>query len=338
MGFQRTQPAFHVAGRSGFLSKGDTVTKNICCLTLMLLSAIQACAPAQETGVTATVAPGIVGLRVNGQPFAAYNFGPGLAKPYMEPVRAPGGHVVSALAPFDHKHHKGIYVGVEKVNGYNFWGGKYQQQDAVTPEPAAERIENVSVEVHPGENGSQQLHIHNIWQGEEGKTVVHEKTIITAFPNRLLVYDISLVAGDEPVGFEDTKEGFFAIRLAPTMIEKNGGVITNAEGDVGEKDCWGKTTAWVDYSGLVDGRPVGVALFDHPDNFRKSRYHVRGYGLFSISPFGEKSYSQGKSEAPKITLQPGEKVQVKYGLFPHAGDAEKGGVADAYAKFVEWTK
>lgn len=313
------------------------MTKSTWTLAAMLLGTMLNCAPAQTPDVTATEAPGLIGLRVADQPFATYNFGPGLVKPYMHPLRAPGGHVVSALAPFDHKHHKGIYVGVEKVNGINFWGGKYQQQDAVAPGPASERIENVSIEVQPGPNGTQRLLIHNAWQGEEGKVVLHEKTIVTAYPNRLLVYDISLIAGDAPVNFEDTKEGFFAIRLAPTMIEKQGGQIVNAEGDVGEANCWGKTSAWVDYTGMVDGRPVGVALFDHPGNFRKSRYHVRGYGLFSISPFGEKAYSKGQSEAPPISLQPGEKLQVTYGLFPHQGDAEKGQVADAYAKFVEWT-
>ncbi len=319
--------------------------KSVSCLTVLLaglctgvFAAEEAKKEAVDPGVTTTVAPGFVGIRVGGQPFAVYNYGPGLAKPFLDYVRAPGGHMVSTVAPFDHKHHKGVYVGVEKVNGINFWGGKYQQQDAVEPGPAAERIENVSVEVQPGENGTQKLLIHNVWQGEGGKVVLHENTEITAYPNRLLVYNITLTAGEETVNFEDTKEGFFAIRLAPTMIEKNGGVITNSEGETGEANCWGKASKWVDYSGLVDGRMVGVTLFDSPENFRKSRYHVRGYGLFSVSPFGEKSYSKGQSDAPPISLQPGEKLNVTYGLYTHAGDADKGGVAAAYDQFVEWTK
>ncbi|OYW12048.1 MAG: hypothetical protein B7Z55_18645, partial [Planctomycetales bacterium 12-60-4] len=237
-----------------------------------------------------------------------------------------------------HKHHKGVWVGVEHVNGNNFWGAKYQQQDAVEAAPFKERIENVSVEVKEGPNGTQQLQIHNVWQGDDAKPVVHEQTVITAYPNRLLVYDITLTPAEGPAEFEDTKEGFLAIRVAPTMTEKNGGIITNAEGEVGETNCWGKTSAWVDYSGLVDGKPVGVALFDHPGNFRPSRYHVRGYGLFAISPFGEKVYSKGASEAAPIHLQPGEKFHVKYGLLAHTGNVESGKVAEVYAQFVEWTK
>jgi len=306
--------------------------------TVLCASFWAACVTAQEAAVTTTVAPGIVGVRVADQPFLVYNFSHGLAKPYVEPLRAPGGHVVTALAPFDHKHHKGIWVGVEHVNGNNFWGSKYQQQDAVPVAPFKERIENVSVDVKAGANGAQELHILNAWQGDDGKPVAHESTVITAYPNRLLVYDITLTPVECPVSFEDTKEGFLAIRVAPTMNEKAGGVITNAAGEVGENNCWGKPSPWVDYSGVVDGKPVGVALFDHPGNFRPSRYHVRGYGLFAISPFGEKVYSKGTSEAAPIKLQPGEKVHVKYGLFVHTGNVETGKVAESYAKFVEWTK
>jgi len=297
-----------------------------------------ATASAEGSAVTAVEVPGQLGVRVEGQPFAVFNVSPGLVKPYVFPLRAPGGHVVNALAPFDHKHHKGIWVGVEHVNGINFWGGKYQQQDAVDTSPAAERILNKSIAAKPNDNGSLTVKMVNDWQGENGKPVLVETTDVTIYPNRLMVYDIRLTAGDEPVQFQDTKEGFLAIRVAPTMTGKLGGVIVNAEGDKGEENCWGKTSPWVDYSGPVDGKTAGVALFDHPQNKYPSRYHVRAYGLFAISPFGEKTYSKGQSAEIPIKLQPGESFQVKYGLFPHLGDAEAGKVAAAHAQFVEWTK
>lgn len=304
---------------------------------VILVSSIDRCA-AEGPAVTAVEVPGQLGVRVGGEPFAVFNVGPGLAKPYVFPLRAPGGHVVNAVAPFDHKHHKGIWVGVEHVNGVNFWGGKYQQQDAVDATPNAERIANKSIAATANANGSLTVKMVNDWQGEAGKPVLVETTDVTIFQNRLMVYDIRLTAAAEPVQFQDTKEGFLAIRVAPTMNAKTGGVIVNASGDVGEENCWGKPSPWVDYSGPVDGKVAGVALFDHPQNVRPSRYHVRAYGLFSISPFGEKVYSKGQSPEVPLTLKPGESFQVKYGLFAHTGDAKAGKVAEAHAQFVEWTK
>lgn len=312
---------------------------------LMAVIVLASVTNAAAQSVTAVEVPGQLGVRVDGQPFAVFNTSPGLVKPYVFPLRAPGGHVVNALAPFDHKHHKGIWVGVEHVNGINFWGGKYQQQDAVDTAPAAERILNKSISSAPGSNGSLVVKMVNDWQGDDGKPVIIETTDVTIFPNRLMVYDIRLTAGAEPVQFQDTKEGFLAIRVAPTMHADTAGVIVNAAGEQGEENCWGKTSPWVDYSGPVrDSREekkriiAGVALFDHPQNKYPSRYHVRAYGLFAISPFGEKTYSKGQSAEIPLKLQPGESFQVKYGVFPHLGDAQAGKVAEAHAQFVEWTK
>lgn len=311
------------------------------CRLFFVVSCWMACglaASAADSALSYSSTPEQIGVRIDGQPFAMFNLGTGLAKPYVFPLRAPGGHVVNTVAPFDHKHHKGVWIGVEKVNGVNFWGGKYQQQDAVHAVPASERIESQAAMVNRGDNDSLVVTLVNNWQGGSGKTVLKEETNVTIYPNRLMVYDIALKSVDVPVKFEDTKEGFLAIRVAPTMNGSVGGVIANAAGDVGEENCWGKTSPWVDYSGPVDGKTVGVALFDHPKNLRPSRYHVRGYGLFAISPFGEKVYSKGQSGEIPTSLAPGETFRVKYGLFVHAGDAVAGKVAEAYDQFVAWTK
>jgi hypothetical protein len=293
--------------------------------------------------ISATVSPGLIGLRVNDQPFAVFNHGSGLAKPCWFPLRAPGNLNVMSLAPFDHKHHKGVWIGVEHVNGNNFWGAKYQQQDAVEPAPAKERIANVSAITKTEilhDEPVQVTTIVNDWLGDGGHPVIQETTEVTAFPNRLMIFRIQLTPspGAGAVEFLDTKEGFLAVRVVHSMNGNAGGTIVNAAGDSGEEQCWGKTSPWVDYSGPVEGKVAGVTLMDHPSNFRPSRYHVRGYGLFAISPFGEHVYSKGASPAAPITLQPDQSLKLTYGLYVHAGDAAGGQVPETYEYFLKMTE
>lgn len=266
-------------------------------------------------------------IGIGGEEFAVYRFAGDQPKPYFWPVRGPEGTVITRPLenPVDHPHHKGVWLSIDEVNELKFWAEKA-------------KIKNVSVKPLEKEGNPARFEVVNHWQGEDGKPVVIEKTIVSVYPNRLIAVDITFTAGEKQVTFADTKEGLFGIRVVDSMREKEGGTVVSADGKQGTKEAWGQTSAWVDYYGKVDGKTVGVALFDHPFNFRKSRYHVRDYGLFSINPFGDKSYTRGEFPEDPLVLEPGESVRLRYGLYVHAGDTGEGHVKEAYQGYLESTK
>lgn len=269
-----------------------------------------------------------VTITVDGEAFSVFNFGEELPKPFMSPVRGPGGTVLTReiftdRTKGDHPHHKGIWVAVDQINKIEFWGEKG-------------KIVNREVKLDVAEGDAAQMTVVNDWQGEDGKAVVTETTIIKIGSNRLFSYDITFrAAGTEPVEFGDTKEGLFGFRMVDSMRENEGGKVVNAEGDEGTKLCWGQASAWIDYTGTVEGKTFGVALFDHPLNFRASRYHVRNYGLFSINPFGEKSYTGGKRPAQFEYLLPGATMRLRYGLLIHSGDTKSANVEGVYQSYLK---
>lgn len=293
-------------------------------LSIFTAAIVASVASAGETSVKLTKHKESVDVSIGGEPFTTFHFSPDQPKPYFSPVQAPGGLVVTRPLenPEEHPHHKGVWIAVDEVNDIRYWA-------------EAEKIKNFSVETQAAEGGSAKLKIINHWLSKDEKPVLEETTVVTIHPNRLMEFDVTLATSDREVKFEDTKEGLFGIRLTNSMREKEGGRVVNSEGAKGTAETWGLPAEWIDYHGEVDGKTVGVTIMDHPQNFRPSRYHVRNYGLFSISPFGEKAYTRGKEEAKPVVLDVGEKLRLRYALYVHKGDEKEGDAAGVYKQWVK---
>jgi hypothetical protein len=293
---------------------------------LAALALIAATAPAfaDSKSVELKKKDNAVEVTIDGKEFTVFHFDKSQQKPFLSPVRAADGALISRGLdnPEDHPHHKGIWCSIDEVNGIKFWAEKG-------------KIENQSVELTSSSGSPAKIKIVNHWLGDDNQPLIVETTEIGIFPNRLIAYDIRFAAAEKPVTFDDTKEGMFGIRVANTLRGKEGGQIVNAEGLHGEKECWGQESKWVDYFGKVDGKLYGVTLIDHPQNFRKSRFHVRDYGLFTLSPFGQHAYTNGKLPPDPLVLDPGKSVRLRYGLYVHEGDSEQGRVPETYEFYLK---
>lgn len=297
------------------------------CCCLVMLAGTWPTVWAEDLVTLEQQADGIV-VKIRGEEFTVFHHGPLLPKPYFWPVRGPGGAILTR--PIDpnekeHPHHRGIWLAVDEVNDIKFWAERGQ-------------IATRNVKSTSGNPGT--IHLTNEWLGIDGAPTLIERTMISIHPNRLITYDFTLSPPTgKAVKFDDTKEGFFGIRIAQSMREKEGGVVVNSDGKKTTQECWGQPAQWVDYTGTVDAMEYGVALMDHPSNFRPSRYHVRDYGLFSMSPFGEGAYQndQGKSK-PVVLDEATSSLRIRYGLYVHRGNAVEGNVPNAFDQFLEATK
>ena len=110
------------------------------------------------------------------------------------------------------------------------------------------------------------------------------------------------------------------------------------ENSRGEKDgnAWGKRAEWVDYYGPVEGETVGIAIFDHPKNFRHPTYwHVRTYGLFGANPFGIHDFVKDeKADAGNHTVPSGETITFRYRVLIHKGTTSEAKIAEAWKEYT----
>jgi Family of unknown function (DUF6807) len=146
---------------------------------------------------------------------------------------------------------------------------------------------------------------------------------------RTIDFDVTLTARQKVV-FGDTKEGTFAIRLAPGLTH-----MEDSQGRTGEKQIWGQRADWVDYTGVVGREPLGVAIFDHPANPRHPTWwHARGYGLFAANIFGLHDFEHDPRKNGSLALGVGETIRFRYRVLIHPVEGGKENIAQRYQSYA----
>jgi hypothetical protein len=80
---------------------------------------------------------------------------------------------------------------------------------------------------------------------------------------------------------------------------------------------------------------VGIAILDHPTNFRHPTYwHVRNYGLMTANPFGLSYFLGDKQMDGSHTLAAGEELVFRYRVLFHTDTTGEANVADKYNDYI----
>ncbi len=283
-------------------------------------------------------------IEIDGKPFATFYYGPDTTKPYLHPLRAASGKILTRRYPMeivegesrDHPHHRGLWYAHGDVNGIDFWSSDPTRQGEKFGRIVLERV----LETKSGkEQGSILARFR--WQDSKGQDLLIETRRMTFYSHpqlRIIDVDITLEAVQK-CRFGDTKEGTFAIRVAEPINERRGGTLVNAHGAKGEKAVWGKRAPWADYYGQIDGETYGIAIFDHPDNPKHPPFwHARAYGLFAVNIFGERDFYADPSRDGSVVLEPGQQLRFRYRVVIHPGDPETAKIAELYEQYARGRK
>lgn len=318
---------------------------------LLLACLIPACAATSEVrladAIQITQSTNRLRIEIRGQLLTEYHFGPDVPRPYFYPVIGPGGAGMTRNWPLketpgeehDHLHHRGLWYAHGAVNGQDFW----------TEKPGAGRI------VHRGFNEIKSsgnvgiIRSTNDWVAADGKIVCSDERVFRVFAaseqERRFDFEITFHASHSDLTLGDTKEAALSIRVAETMrvakpivkgqppARGDGHIITSV--GARDQDAWGKRAAWCDYSGPVNGKTLGIAIFDHPANPKHPTWWmVRDYGLHAANPFGQHDFEKtSDAHAGDIHIAAGKELKFRYRFYLHEGDAQQGNVA---ARFTEY--
>jgi hypothetical protein len=316
---------------------------------LVLLSCLAACsltclAAEKGSGVKITEEADKLRIEINGELFTEYHF-KGDPHVYFYPVIGPGGAHMTRDYPMkrdsegeehDHPHHRSLWYSHGQVNGVDFWAEDGR---------AGKILHDSFVEVKSGAKEGI-VRSKNNWVAPDGTVVCTDERLFRVYATpaneRLVDYDITIKASDKPLVLGDTKEGTMALRLNETMRLKPNkhnsgkpkGTIVLSTG-VRDDATWGKRAPWCDYSGPVEGKTLGVTIFDHPKNPRHPTWwHVRDYGLFAANPFGQHDFEKKPAGTGDLTIEPNKSVTFRYRIYVHEGNHEQGKVEERFQQYA----
>jgi len=310
---------------------------------------------------------GLLEVRIDGELFTRFHYEAKEPKPFLWPVIGPTGDPVTRAYPMkeieterrDHRHHRSIWCAWGEVNSDRIEGTTNYWHESKDPANQDRQIVRRIVRTVNGPIfGLIEAHID--WVAHNGQREFSEKRTYMFFrgDDRKRVIDVSnaFAFEDADVTFADTKEaGLLSVRVATSMDEvglnrrePGQGHMVNSHGSRGEADCWGERADWCDYVGPVNGRTVGIAVFDDPGNWgHPPRWHIRGYGLFSVNNIAERSFLKPPGDATPEqraaferthdaakTFKKGESAEFNYRILIHSGDTEEARVADAYKRYT----
>ncbi len=254
-----------------------------------------------------------------------FNYGPDLDVPYFHPLATLDGRVLTADRPADHVWHHGLWFSWKFIDGVNYW-----EIDRATGRPAG-RTSWRNVDIATGDGGSARISLDLAYRpaGEDESAAVlrEQRTIEVAAPDAegvvtidwvgtfAAVHDIVLdrtPLPGEPGGQIWGGYSGLSVRLAAGLADRRPVTSDGPVAEMPDDRYRGRHTA-MDYYGLVDGEPAGVAIIGHPANPRSPTpwYVVRSEAMSFFTP-AVLCYGP-------MSLRAGESFILRYRILVHPG-------------------
>ena len=248
-------------------------------------------------------------------------------KPCVDQLFTPAGVQILRNSPPDHQHHHALMFALT-VDKVNFW-------EENTPKCGKEQLMGYTViEVLTKDGIARDKLIEPIhWTRQDSdELLMMEFRTIQAI--KAADVDATLIdwhcrlqppPGKEPIMLTGNHYHGLGMRFVESMDA--GSRFFNADdapGEIVRGDERLTPTKWCAITGNADGKPVTVAIFDHPQNFR---YPAKMFTM--AKPFAYLSATRNESKEP-LTVAADKPLELTYGIAVWDGEVEKQTVEKLY--------
>jgi len=273
----------------------------------------------QAAKISAVKVGSKINVSIDGKYFTSYIFSSDEKYPFFYPVNGPlSGGSVTSMRNGEYPHHSSLFFGCDMVNGGNYW------------QEGLERGRIISVNAEILQEGGDTVVISDecIWSRPGAISPVKDirKITITAPSVNVRQMDVEITMEMLiDVQILKTNHSLFSARMAADLSVKNGGMMVNAEGAKGEKDTFGKPSAWIDFSGKRGEFIEGLTIMQYPSNpWYPSPWFTRDYGFISPTPM------YWPKNGVQTFMKKGETLQLRYRVLVHGGSSEEAKIGELF--------
>lgn len=238
---------------------------------------------------------------------------------YIHPVFTPEGRAITDDYPADHPHHHGIWWAWTKTEYDGRQPDFWNMGDSTGRVDFGTLDATWSGRVHGGLTATTRF---TDVTGGRSEVVLEDRWDVRAYaidPDaKYLMFDIvstQNLAGGKPLVLPEYRYGGLGVR---GHMQWNGKgdktVFLTSEGKTRE-DGNGTPARWTHMGGLIDGRPAGIAILDHPSNFR----HPQPTRLNPDNPF----FNYSPSVAGEWRIEPGKPYVSRYRFVTYEGQPDR---------------
>ena len=224
-------------------------------------------------------------IRKDNQVLTTYRTGGNQKYPYFYPLIGPVSRVsVTAESAQPWPHHRSVFLGLDKVNGGNYWqmtrdDGQILSQEIKIVGATTDRVEFTN---------------RCIWKKPDSAPIIEDTRRYVLEWKQPEYYTLDLWYTMKmlvDVEVKKTNHGFFGVRVEQDLCPDGGGFMLSSEGGKSQKETEGLPANWIAFYGKRRFNPAiteGVAVFCPPGQFgpfERCPWFTRDYGNISPMPF-----------------------------------------------------
>ena len=205
--------------------------------------------------------------------------------------------------------HPGIWMGFGHLDGQDYWRLK------------AKVLHSGFVDKPKAGKSRASFAVRNRYLTSDGNSEICREINRIEFRRHktgiLLLWDSTFQNDKRDFYFGDQEESGLAIRVAtPLNVQDGTGIIINDRGEKNGTGTWGKPLRWIDYSGKINKRQIGLMIVPAAENPRPCWSHSRDYGVLVANPF-PKQPKERREPYVKTWVKKGQPFRISYAVLIH---------------------